>query len=293
MCLLAALCNVIHLLFFYFFFADGHVFWDADIWVFPTLNLFFPRLADSHLRFRQSGLAGAHAKAMYYKQAGIMFPWEATPAGHMAKPGGDEFAEPHVTGDVALAFWNRYRATANMTFLRQSFPILEGVADFWAGRVNCSSTRCRLLCLTGPDEFNSCKNDEAYTTALAQTVLTIALDATTILHETPPNVSLWQSVAARLSVNLMQPPGEGPSSPMVTQCYANYSGEAVMQPAVADVGYPLMWRVNATQREIDLDYYWRRTSGFIAGMVINAISCLLMLFHLHPCFGDLLLYFWL
>lgn len=49
------------------------MFWDADIWVWPTLNLFHSTLADSHLRFRMNGLAGARAKAEYYKQDGIMY----------------------------------------------------------------------------------------------------------------------------------------------------------------------------------------------------------------------------
>lgn len=265
-------------------------------------------------------MVGAATKAAHYHQQGLMYPWEATPAGYMASAGGDEAAEPHVTGDVAVAFWQKWRATHNTTFLRWAYPVLTGVADFWAGRVDCPDeshlssgghgtskhdARCRLVCLTGPDEFNSCKTDEAYTTALVATVLAIAIEAGEILGDPAGNATLWRSIERRLSIDLMHPPGSGPSAPLVTQCYANYSGEAVMQPAVADVGYPLMWRVNATQvlslfmspvppiffllvspllrihsmltfawlqREIDLDYYWRRTSGFIAGMVWPAVA---------------------
>lgn len=252
----------------------GHVFWDMDTWIFPTLNLFHPALADAHLQFRKNGITGAKAKAQHFRQQGLMFPWEATPAGFMASLGGDEAAEPHVTGDVALAFWNRYRATGDLQELFNSFPVLEGVADFWSGRASCEVDvpQCYYECVTGPDEFNTCKSHEVFTTALAKTIFSLVRKAALKLQLKPKNMELWASTQARLSIDLMHPPGGAVNAAPVTQCYKNYSGEAVMQPSVADVGYPLMWNVNSTQREIDLNYYWRRTSGFIAGMVWPSVA---------------------
>ena len=121
-----------------------------------------------------------------------------------------------------------------------------------------------------------------FTTALASAVFQIAVKAATLLQieGITEQVKLWQSIEQRLSLDLIAPPQGKPSDPKITKCYDGYAGEAVMQPSVADVGYPLMWAgpgrsgepVNQTQRKIDLDFYWRRTSGFIAGMVWPSVS---------------------
>jgi hypothetical protein len=259
---------------------NGHVFWDMDTWIFPTLNLFAPSLADSHLRFRLNGVQAATEIAHANKHEGLMFPWEATPNGYGASRGDIGPSEPHVTGDIAVAFWNRWRATHDLDFLQRAFPVLEGVANFWSNRSSCSNnTGCWIRCVAGPDEFHFCKDHEVYTTAIASTALQIALQAVDLLHLQPTNADVWRTTERRLTVNSMTPPGRA-GQPNVTECYAGYVGEAVMQPAVADVGYPLMWAgpgkagqpLNATQRGLDLDFYWKRTSGFIAGMTWPAVS---------------------
>ena len=265
---------------------NGHVFWDMDTWIFPGLNLFHPQLGDSHLRFRTRGMVGAAALALQHNQSGLMYPWEATPNGYTANNGGMAGSEPHVTGDVAVAFWNRWRATHDLHFLRTAaWPVIAGVADFWAHRLTCppdTSQPCWIKCVSGPDEFHFCKDREVFTTALASPVFQIAVKTVKLLQieGRAEQVKLWQSIEQRLSLDLMAPPQGKPLDHNITKCYDGYAGEAVMQPSVADVGYPLMWGgpgragepLNQTQREIDLDFYWRRTSGFIAGMVWPSVS---------------------
>jgi trehalose/maltose hydrolase-like predicted phosphorylase len=149
---------------------EGHVFWDMDTWVYPTLNLFHPSLGDSHLRFRRNGMVGAAALALSKNQSGLMYPWETTPNGFTANNGGMAGAEPHVTGDVAVAFWNRWRATHDVQFLRAvAWPVIEGVAEFWSKRLTCPpdvTQPCWIRCVSGPDEFHMCKDREVPTSTL-------------------------------------------------------------------------------------------------------------------------------
>jgi hypothetical protein len=119
-----------------------------------------------------------------------------------------------------------------------------------------------------------CKDREVFTTALASTVFQIAVRTAKLLKVEGhgERIKLWESIAQRLSLDLIAPPQGHPWDPNITKCYDGYAGEAVMQPSVADVGYPLMFAgpgqagepLNKTQRKIDLDFYWRRTSGSLS-----------------------------
>ena len=59
----------------------GHVFWDTEIFLFPSLLYTYPETARNLLKFRYLGLEGARKKARDYGFAGAMFPWEAAKTG--------------------------------------------------------------------------------------------------------------------------------------------------------------------------------------------------------------------
>ena len=127
-------------------------------------------------------------------------------------------------------------------------------------RVNSTGDGYKLLSIMGPDEWHR-MDGEAYNTALASLCLKYAVETAAMvapdqLHSS--RVAHWGEVSKGLSVPIT---ADGHH-----QTYDNYSGEAIMQPAVADLGYPLMWPMNATTRKQDLDFYWQKTSGFIVGM---------------------------
>src|SRR2546427_335731 len=116
----------------------GHVFWDADTWMFPALLLMHPDIARSMVTFRARVLPAAQRNAQAYGFAGAMYPWESDERGEETTP---RFAwqnarsEIHVTGDVALAQWQFYLATGDSTWLAQvGEPVIRATADFWASR---------------------------------------------------------------------------------------------------------------------------------------------------------------
>eukprot|EP01052_Picozoa_sp_SAG31_P010402 SAG31_NODE_569_length_14020_cov_11.049565_9_plen_306_part_00 len=207
-------------------------------------------------------MAGAAQKARIQGYKGLLYPWEAGPQGIPSTNGFFEQSEHHVAGDVALAFWNRWRATKDRVFLKTTaWPILKGVAEYWVSRVNSTSDGgFKLLNILGPDEWHR-KDGEAYNTALASLCLRYAVAAAaTVAPEqlNSDNVMHWNAVSKGLHVPVT---ADGHH-----QTYTNYSGEAIMQPSVADLGYPLMWPMNISTRKNDLDFYWQKTSGFIVGM---------------------------
>ena len=109
---------------------------------------------------------------------------------------------------------------------------MRGVADFWVSRVNSTGNgRYKLLSIMGPDEWHR-MDGEAYNTALASLCLKYAVETAAMvapdqLHSS--RVAHWGEVSKGLSVPIT---ADGHH-----QTYDNYSGEAIMQPAVADLGY--------------------------------------------------------
>src|SRR5207237_2100339 len=99
----------------------GHVFWDADTWMFPPLLVLHPEIARSMVGFRYRSLAAARRNAAHNGYRGAMYPWESDELGDEATP---RFAwqnalyENHVTGDVALAQWQYYLATGDSAWRR-------------------------------------------------------------------------------------------------------------------------------------------------------------------------------
>jgi trehalose/maltose hydrolase-like predicted phosphorylase len=59
----------------------GHVFWDADTWMFPALLLAHPDIARSMVMFRVRTLDAAKRNARANGFRGAMYPWEADDRG--------------------------------------------------------------------------------------------------------------------------------------------------------------------------------------------------------------------
>jgi trehalose/maltose hydrolase-like predicted phosphorylase len=59
----------------------GHIFWDSDTWMFPTLLLTHPDIAHSLVAFRGQTLPAARENAKQNGFRGAMYPWEADERG--------------------------------------------------------------------------------------------------------------------------------------------------------------------------------------------------------------------
>jgi trehalose/maltose hydrolase-like predicted phosphorylase len=137
---------------------DGHIFWDAETWMYPTLLAQHPDLAAGMNGYRYQRLAAATAHARETGFSGARFPWESAEDGTEQIPppasvNSEGLYEQHVTADVALAQWQYYLATGDHGWLVTPGP---------GGSYHINN-------VTGPDEENPDVNDEAYTTVAAAT----------------------------------------------------------------------------------------------------------------------------
>lgn len=65
---------------------NGHIFWDAELWMYPPMLLLNEGIARSMVDYRTDRLAAARRRASAYGYRGVMFPWESDWFGEESTP---------------------------------------------------------------------------------------------------------------------------------------------------------------------------------------------------------------
>ncbi len=226
---------------------NGHIFWDSELWMVPTLLALQPDMAKSCLDYRSDRLQKAKQKATIYGYKGAMYPWESDDTGEEATPTWalTGIFEQHITADVAIAFWNYYALTQDKSWLRSEFKVLKETADFWVSRVVKNPDESySILNVVGADEYAQHVDDNAFTNASAIEALKNTIKAATILKE--PIDPKWITVSEKLVIH---------TENGITQNYKGYKGQTIKQADVNLLAYPLHIITDKAQIERDLEYY--------------------------------------
>lgn len=249
----------------------GHIFWDADTWMFPPLLVTHPDIARSMVMFRYHSLSAAKANAKLNGYPGAMYPWESDENGNEATP---RFAyqnalyENHVTGDVAFAQWQYFLATLDTLWLATyGYPVIKETADFWIGRSTYDSARDRFNInnVVSVDEGLIGVNNDAYTNLVARRNLEIATTAATILGKQPD--MQWKRVAEKLYI-----PYDS-----ANHCYLTYENAKPQSlgSVVPLLYYPLELEVEDSVKRNDLrnalQFIKRTGGGVMMGITLYAI----------------------
>jgi len=248
---------------------NGHVFWDADLWMFPALLVLHPEIAHSMVEYRFERLTEAKRNAFAHGYKGAMFPWESADSGVEETPVwalSGPF-EHHITADVALAAWNYYCVTQDKDWLREKgWPILSSTADFWASRVERNGPgHYDIKDVVAADEWAENVDNNAFTNAAASANLRAATTAAKILGLKAD--ADWEDVAQNIPV-LKFPDG-------VTREFAAYNGEGIKQADVNLLAYPLKTITDPGQIKKDLEYYETRIPNEGTPAMTQAVFALL------------------
>ena len=228
---------------------NGHVFWDADLWMYPALLVLHPEIAKSLIEYRFQRLDAAKQNAFTRGYKGAMYPWESadkgveeTPVWALSGP-----FEHHITADVALAAWNYYCVTQDKQWLlEKGWPILSATADFWASRVERNGAgHYDIKDVVAADEWAENIDNDAFTNAAAIENLNDAIAAAKLLGIKPD--AEWELVAQNIPLSKL-PNG-------VTREFDSYNGEGIKQADVNLLAYPLHTITDAAQVKKDLEYY--------------------------------------
>ncbi len=226
---------------------NGHIFWDTELWMYPTLLALQPDMAKSCLDYRSDRLQKAKQKAFIYGYKGAMYPWESDNTGEEATPTWalTGIFEQHITADVSIAFWNYYSYTQDKSWLRKEWAVLKETADFWVSRViKNQDGSYSILNVVGADEYAQHIDDNAFTNASAIESLKNTIKAARLLNE-PINPE-WIEVSEKLLIH---------SENGITQNYKGYEGQMIKQADVNLLAYPLHIITDRAQIERDLEYY--------------------------------------
>ena len=228
---------------------NGHIFWDAETWMFPPLLVLHPELARQLLDYRADRLEAAKQRAYAHGYRGAMFPWESDHRGEESTP---TFAltgplEHHITADVAIAAWQYYCVTHDREWLqRQGWPLLRECAAFWADRATKNDDGTySVRNVVGADEYAVGVTDNAFTNGAARRALEAAVKAAAICGERPDPA--WTAIAAGLRIERF-PDG-------TTREHADYNGEPIKQADVNLLGWPLGIVTDRATLLRDLRYY--------------------------------------
>jgi len=231
---------------------NGHVFWDTELWMYPSILVLHPEIAKSLVEYRFQRLDAAKRNAFSKGYKGAMYPWESaetgveeTPVWALSGP-----FEHHITACVGIAAWNYYCVTQDKQWLKEKgYPILSATADFWASRVERNGPgHYDINNVVAADEWAENVNNNAFTNAAAKSNLQFAIEAAKILGITPD--ADWMNVANNIPILKME---NG-----VTKEHAAYNGEGIKQADVNLLSYPLKQITEATQIKKDLEYYETR-----------------------------------
>jgi protein-glucosylgalactosylhydroxylysine glucosidase len=231
---------------------NGHVFWDAELWMYPAILVMHPELAKSMVEYRFQRLEAARKNAFANGFKGAMFPWESAESGVEETPVwalSGPF-EHHITADVAIAAWNYYAVTQDKQWLREKgYPILSATADFWSSRVERNGPgHFDIKNVVAADEWAENVDNNAFTNAAAKANLQYATQAAKLLGIAPdPD---WMNVADNIPILKMEN--------RVTKEHASYNGEGIKQADVNLLAYPLKEITDKAQVKRDLEYYSSR-----------------------------------
>jgi alpha,alpha-trehalose phosphorylase len=163
---------------------EGHYFWDTEIYVLPFLTYTEPRIARNLLKFRHGMLEQARQRAREVNQRGALFPWRTINGEDASAYYAAGTAQYHINADIIYALKKYVEVTGDTEFLHQEgAEMLIETARLWVDLGFYSAQKEGKFCLngvTGPDEYNTVVNNNAYTNLMARENLWYA--ATTLSH---------------------------------------------------------------------------------------------------------------
>ncbi|SFV38183.1 glycoside hydrolase family 65 protein [Hyphomicrobium facile] len=157
---------------------EGHYFWDAEIYLLPFLIYTSPRIARNLLTFRYKMLPQARARAKELDQRGAMFPWRTINGEEASAYYAAGTAQYHINADIMYALRKYVEATGDEQFLWDyGAEMLVETARLWLDLGFYSDAKGGKFCInavTGPDEYNTVVNNNAYTNLMARENLRFA-----------------------------------------------------------------------------------------------------------------------
>ncbi|WP_430233132.1 glycoside hydrolase family 65 protein [Nitrosomonas communis] len=152
-----------------------------EMYVLPFLIYTSPRLARNILQYRYSILDKARERARAVNQKGALFPWRTINGEEASAYYAAGTAQYHINAAIAHGIIKYVDVTGDQDFLHEwGAEILVETARLWFDLGFFSVRQNGHFCIhrvTGPDEYTTVVNNNAYTNFMARENLRFAADA--------------------------------------------------------------------------------------------------------------------
>ena len=167
---------------------EGHYFWDIEIFVQPFLCYTEPRIAKNLLRFRASMLNHARRRAGELSQVGALFPWRTINGKEASAYYQAGTAQYHLNGDIIYALKHYVEVTGDSSILGDvGAEMAVETARLWTDLGFYGDDGAfHLFTVTGPDEYTTVVNDNAFTNLIARLNLNYAASVVDWLRQEHP-----------------------------------------------------------------------------------------------------------
>ncbi len=169
---------------------DGHYFWDTEAYVLPFLAYTQPRIARNLLRFRHGMLPRARERAATLDLRGALFPWRTINGEESSAYYEAGTAQFHLNAGIAYAVRAYVDVRGDVGFLAEvGAEILVETARMWEDLGFYGDDGLfHIHGVTGPDEYTTVVNDNAFTNLMARHNLSYAAMAMRRLGDERPDV---------------------------------------------------------------------------------------------------------
>ena len=242
---------------------SGHVFWDADIWVFPALALIAPKAAAVIPQYRLANMDQASKNLTSWLSAGrptgsiplgassgqgLLFPWESSVTGRETVPGPSKY-EHHITGSVAFSL--SQAAALGLVPESEARKAIDGADKFFKLRSVAGQEGREIRGVMSPDE-NHVGDNDLYTNLLAEwaanggkwasnakATYKLPKDGAGLLTYDGDPMRGYKQAAAVLSIYPLQyPPAEKDAKKMMER----FSSKVIKNgPAMSDSVHAIIW----------------------------------------------------
>ncbi|KYK57412.1 putative acid trehalase protein [Drechmeria coniospora] len=248
----------------------GQIFWDADTWMAPGLNLAFPTYAKQVANFRLKQHAQALENAAFngYPNGSILYSWTAGRYGNCTATGPCVDYEYHLNYDIAFNLLQQYKINENRTWFEAGpEQVVLGVAEMTAHLLQRNDTDGLywLRNATDPDEYANNVNNPSFTISSASQLLMRVNEL--LLSRGRPANETWARIADRIAFPRA-------ASGITLEYQTMNNSVEVKQADVVLITYPLGYDRNYTTNNslLDLDYYSQKQSPDGPAMTFSAFA---------------------
>ncbi|KAF2111607.1 acid trehalase [Lophiotrema nucula] len=160
----------------------GLIFWDAEVWMAPGLQVSHPYATQQIVQYRvekfpqaQENVKMAYSSSQNetgkFSGGGAVYPWTSGRFGNCTGTGPCFDYEYHINGDIGISMYNQYVVTGDSHYWKNELlPIYNAIAYFYSEVLTFNETSgfFVLTNATDPDEYANNVDNVGFTTALIQ-----------------------------------------------------------------------------------------------------------------------------